>query len=76
MFYVKQILGPRKPININDNDVEELEKIGRFFILYDYIPKEYHDEFVERSLDLKNLNPLIIKDIRDFFIMKGLVPNG
>ncbi len=36
-------------IILDDNDLEDLDRFGRIFLLYDLLPKDKHDEFIRKS---------------------------
>jgi hypothetical protein len=68
--------GTEVTLNFDDNLQEELEKMGRFFIWPDLLPKGQHQEFVKFSRTLKNVNQAILNDIEDCIIVEGMKSSG
>lgn len=50
-FTIKKIQGDTE-FTIDDNHISQLIAHDYFFILYDYLPKTMHNQFVDKSLTL------------------------
>lgn len=59
-------------IEMDDNSIPELDKYGRFFMWYDYVPIEMHKEICEVSKLLRNINAAVIQDLEDIIITEGM----
>jgi hypothetical protein len=59
-------------IEMDDNNLDELDKYGRFFIWPDYIPEEMHDEICQNAKRLRDINIAVLHDLEDYMIVEGM----
>lgn len=59
-------------IEMDDNNLDELDKYGRFFMWPDFIPEEMYDEVCEKAKLLRDINIAVLHDLEDYIIVQGM----
>lgn len=63
-------------IEYDDNNIENLEKFGRLFILEEFMPEESIQMIFVWSEKIQYLNQALLNDLEDFIIVQGLKYNN
>ena len=66
--------GEEIEVVINDNDLDQLEQYGRFFVWPDLLPKNKHQDMIEASKILRKINRAVLQDTEDYIIAQGMEP--
>jgi len=66
--------GKEIEVVINDNDLDELEKYGRFFVWAGFLPQKTIDDMLVSSVKLRDINTAVLQDLEDYIIAQGMEP--
>lgn len=59
-------------VKMDDNNLDELDKYGRFFMWPDFLPEEMYDEVCENAKRLRDINLAVLHDLEDYIIVQGM----
>lgn len=59
-------------VRMDDNNLDELDKYGRFFMWPDYVPEEMYEEICENAKMLRDINLAVLHDLEDYIIVQGM----
>ena len=68
--------GVEYTIEMDDNSIPELDKYGRFFMWPDFLPEDLHQEVLETSKLLRDINQAVIQDLEDYIIAEGITSSA
>lgn len=63
-------------VRMDDNNLDELDNYGRFFMWPDYVPEEMYDEICENTKRLRDINIAVLHDLEDYIIIDGMKAKG